>query len=171
MSRLPAVHAVFALAFLPAVIGAPEIYEQEYCSVAATGPTNCRPLPDNFLPFAINASASDHAGTDILEGAFSALAVLQNEYYQIGRNTWPSAIDWTAAVTETVVSGMLRSLTRSLDSLLLSSNPTIREAHENLISTVYDQVIGYHFEQDIVAIRDQVCVLSFVYGCFIGFKF
>ncbi|PTB37844.1 uncharacterized protein TrAFT101_005280 [Trichoderma asperellum] len=155
MSRLPTVHAVFAFAFLPLVIGAPGLYKQEYCSVAVTDCTNCRPSPDNFLPTAVNTSTSDHAGTDILEGAFSALAVLQNEYYQIGRNTWPSAIDWTAAVTETVVCSVISTLTRSLDSLLLGTNPAIREAHENLISTVYDQVIGYHFEQDIVAIRDQ----------------
>lgn len=159
MSRLPTVHAVFTFAFLPVVIGAPGLYKQEYCSVVATDYTNCRPSPDNFLPTAINTSASDHAGTDILEGAFSALAVLQNEYYQIGRNTWPSTIDWTAAVTETVVCSILSTLTRSLDSLLLGTNPAIREAHENLISTVYDQVIGYHFEQDVVAIRDQVSVL------------
>lgn len=159
MSRLPTVYAVFALAFLSVVIGAPGLYEQEYCSVAATDITNCRPAPDNFLPNAIDTSASDHAGTDILEGAFSALAVLQNEYYQIGRNTWPSAIDWTAAVAETVIIGMLSTLTKSLDSLLLGINPTIREAHENLISSVYDQIIGYHFEQDVVAIRDQVCAL------------
>ncbi|KAL7968238.1 glycoside hydrolase family 76 protein [Trichoderma sp. SZMC 28014] len=155
MSPLPIVYAVFALAFPSVVKGAPGLYEQAYCSVAATDTTNCRQVPDNFLPHAINNSASDHAGTDILEGAFSALAVLQNEYYQIGRNTWPSAIDWTAAVTETVVIGMLSTLTQSQDSLLLSSNPAIRGAHENLISSIYDQVIGYHFEQDVVAIRDQ----------------
>lgn len=159
MSPLPIVYAVFALAFPSVVKGAPGLYEQAYCSVAATDTTNCRQVPDNFLPHAINNSASDHAGTDILEGAFSALAVLQNEYYQIGRNTWPSAIDWTAAVTETVVIGMLSTLTQSQDSLLLSSNPAIRGAHENLISSIYDQVIGYHFEQDVVAIRDQVCAL------------
>lgn len=159
MSRLPILYAVFALAFPPVVIGAPGLYEQAYCSVAAADTTHCRQAPDNFLPHAINTSASDHAGTDILEGAFSALAVLQNEYYQVGRNTWPSAIDWTAAVTETVVIGMLSTLTQSQDSLLLSSNPTIQGAHENLISSVYDQVIGYHFEQDVVAIRDQVCAL------------
>lgn len=158
MNRLPIVYGVFALAFLPVVIGAPGLYEQAYCSVAATDITNCRPASDSFLPNAVNTSASDHAGTDILEGAFSALAVLQNEYYQMGRNTWPSAIDWTAAVTETVVIGMLSTLTKSAESLLLSSNPTIRGAHENLISSIYDQILGFHFEQDVVAIRDQVCV-------------
>lgn len=170
MIRLPTVHPVFALAFLHVVIGVPRIYEQEYCSVAATDPTNCQPPPDNFLPNANNASASDHAGTDILEGTFSALAVLQNEYYQIGRNTWPSAIDWTAAVTETITCGALSTISRSLDWLIMGINPTIRGAHENLISSVYDQVIGYHFEQDVVAIRDQVRPPLFVYGYVIDLK-
>lgn len=163
MSRLLTTQAVVALVFLPVVIGAPGLYERKYCSVAAAEITNCRPAPDSFLPNAINTSTSDHAGTDILEGAFSALAVLQNDYYQIERNTWPSAIDWTAAVTETVVIGMLSTLTKSLDSLLLSSNPTIRGAHENLISSIYDQILGFHFGQDVVAIRDQVCVPFFFF--------
>jgi hypothetical protein len=170
MNRLPTAHTVSIcfLAFLPAVFSAPELYEQSYCSGTATDITNCRSAPYSFLPDAIKPSTSDHAGTDILEGAFSALAVLQNEYYQIGRNTWPSAIDWTAAVTETVTIGLLSTLTKSQDSLLLGVDPTTRQAHENLISSVYDQVVGYHFEQDVVAIRDQVCALLFVYGCLVN---
>ncbi|KAL7793219.1 glycoside hydrolase family 76 protein [Trichoderma ceciliae] len=155
MMPLLAIHAIVAFAFLPAVIGVPGSYKQEYCSVVATDLADCRPPPDNFLHITEDSFASDGASTEILGDAFSALAVLQNEYYQVGRNTWPSAIDWTAAVTETVVSGMLSTLTRSLDSMVPGVIPSVREAHENLISSVYDQVIGYHFEQDIVAIRDQ----------------
>ncbi|UKZ75945.1 hypothetical protein TrVFT333_003641 [Trichoderma virens FT-333] len=141
------------LAFLPVVIALYK-HKQEYCSVYAVA-TDCRPPPDDFLHIPAGDLASDEAKTEILEDAFSALAVLQNEYYQIGRNTWPSSIDWTAAVTETVVSGMLSTLTKSLDMIVPGITPSIREAQENLISSVYDQVIGYHFAQDIVAIRDQ----------------
>ncbi|KAM0258488.1 hypothetical protein ACHAQJ_003827 [Trichoderma viride] len=155
MAPLLTIPIIFAFAFLPVVIGAPGLYKQEYCSVAVTDLADCRPPPDTFFNTTINAFASDKAGIEILEDAFSALAVLQNQYYQIGRNTWPSAIDWTAAVTETVVSGMLSTLTRSLDSVVPGVTPSVREAHENLISSIYDQIVGYHFEQDIVAIRDQ----------------
>ncbi|KAL7939101.1 glycoside hydrolase family 76 protein [Trichoderma chlorosporum] len=144
---------MFILAFLPVVIASYR-HKQEYCSVYAVA-TDCRPPPDDFLHIPARDLASDEAKTEILEDAFSALAVLQNEYYQVGRDTWPSAIDWTAAVTQTVVSGMLSTLTKSLDLIVPGITPGIREAQENLISSVYDQVIGYHFAQDIVAIRDQ----------------
>ncbi|KKP03601.1 hypothetical protein THAR02_04285 [Trichoderma harzianum] len=145
---------MFILAFLPVVIASYKHTKQEYCSIY-TVTTNCRPPPDAFLHIPARDLASDEAKTGILEDAFSALAVLQNEYYQIERSTWPSAIDWTAAVTETVVSGMLSTLTKSIDLIVPGITPSIREAQENLISSVYDQVIGYHFAQDIVAIRDQ----------------
>ncbi|RFU81634.1 glycoside hydrolase family 76 [Trichoderma arundinaceum] len=155
MTPLLNVHAAFAFAFLPVVTAAPASYKQEYCSVVATDLGNCRTPPDSFLPFAAQTSASKSANTEILEDAYSALAVLQNEYYQIGRGTWPSAIDWTAAVTETVVSGMLSTLTKSLSLIVPGTTPRVQQEQENLISSVYDQVIGYLFEQDIVAIRDE----------------
>ncbi|KAL7961113.1 glycoside hydrolase family 76 protein [Trichoderma compactum] len=145
---------MFILAFLPVVIASYRHTKPEYCSIYAVA-TNCRPPPASFLRIPARDLASDEAKTGILEDAFSALAVLQNEYYQIGRSTWPSAIDWTAAVTETVVSGMLSTLTKSIDLIVPGITPGIREAQENLISSVYDQIIGYHFAQDIVAIRDQ----------------
>ncbi|KAH6608921.1 glycoside hydrolase family 76 protein [Trichoderma cornu-damae] len=155
MASLIVAHTVVAFAFLPAAIGVPVSPKQEYCSVVAADLADCRPPPDNFLPFTAETSASRGADTGILKEAFSALAVLQNEYYQIGRNTWPSAIDWTAAVIETVVAGMLSTLTKSLDFVDPGTAPGARETHENLISSVYDQVIGYHFGQDIVAIPNQ----------------
>lgn len=160
MAPLHTIHTIFALSLVPAVTGASRLlYNRQYCSVVATDPTDCYPPPDSFLHTPTNTVASDGAGIDILQDAFSALAVLQNEYYKWERNTWPSAIDWTAAVTETVVSGMLSTLTTSLDLLVSGVAPSVREAHENVISAVYDQVIGFHFGQDIVAIRDQVCSL------------
>ncbi|TFB02575.1 hypothetical protein CCMA1212_005028 [Trichoderma ghanense] len=137
------------------VIGAPGLYKHEDCSVIATGAANCREPPKDFLHIPTTTYTFDNASTEILQYAYSALAVLQNDYYQIGRNTWPLAIDWTAAVTQTVVSGMLSTLTRSLNSVVPGVTPNIREAQENLISSVYDQIIGYHYEQDIVAIKDE----------------
>ncbi|PTB66001.1 glycoside hydrolase family 76 protein [Trichoderma citrinoviride] len=103
-----------------------------------------------WLFFSLTSDSSE-----ILQHAYSALAVLQNEYYQIGKSTWPSAIDWTAAVTQTVVSGMLSTLTKSLNLVVPGITPSIRAAHENLISSVYDHIIAYHYEQDIMAIREE----------------
>ncbi|KAL6877086.1 Six-hairpin glycosidase [Trichoderma novae-zelandiae] len=143
------------LASLLAVVGAPGLYEHEDCSVIATGLVNFYRPPHDFLHVPTKEDAFDNASAEILQYAFSALAVLQNEYYQVGRNTWPSAIDWTAAVTQTVVSGMLSTLTKSLSLVFPGITPSIREAHENLISSVYDHIIGYHYEQDIVAIKDE----------------
>ncbi|KAL6887705.1 glycoside hydrolase family 76 protein [Trichoderma longibrachiatum] len=125
------------------------------CSVIATSSADCRQTPADFLRIPTGNHTINNASTEILQYAYSALAVLQNDYYQVGRNTWPLAIDWTAAVTQTVVSGMLSTLTRSLDLIDPGVTPGIRQAQENLISSLYDQIIGYHYAQDIVAIKDE----------------
>lgn len=138
------------------VTGAPGLYKYEACSVIATSSADCRQTPADFLRIPTGNHTINNASTEILQYAYSALAVLQNDYYQVGRNTWPLAIDWTAAVTQTVVSGMLSTLTRSLDLIDPGVTPGIRQAQENLISSLYDQIIGYHYAQDIVAIKDEV---------------
>ncbi|OTA04576.1 hypothetical protein A9Z42_0051650 [Trichoderma parareesei] len=145
--------AILASSLLAA--GAPVSYKPEACSVIASGSAECRQAPADFLRIPTGNHAFNNASTEILQDAFSALAVLQNEYYQIGRSTWPSAIDWTAAVTQTVVSGMLSTLTRSLDLVDPGATSSFQGAHENLVSSVYDQIIGYYYGQDIVAIKDE----------------
>ncbi|PNY27997.1 Uncharacterized protein TCAP_02066 [Tolypocladium capitatum] len=93
-------------------------------------------------------------GAEVLEDAFYALAVLQDSYFVAVNGTWPSSIDWTGAVVETVVSGMLTTLTRSLSSNNPGSDVDWKQK-ENLISSVYAQVVHSFFGQDALAIANQ----------------
>ncbi len=64
-----------------------------------------------------------------------ALRVMQDSYFEPWLGTWPTAIDWTAAVMGTYVSGALRSLSRGLD-MLGAPGTDDRRAKENLIATL-----------------------------------
>lgn len=97
------------------------------------------------------------SGRRVLEDAFYALAVLQNSYFDAVNGTWPSSIDWTGAVIETVVSGMLTTLTQSLSSNDFGGDASWSQK-ENLISSVYAQVVHSFFGQNALAIKDQVSV-------------
>ncbi|KAF5027709.1 hypothetical protein F66182_193 [Fusarium sp. NRRL 66182] len=95
--------------------------QKDYCPVAYTEPpVNCHPLPETFLSFSSKTSNSAPAETDILEDAVSALSVLQDHFFEPDYATWPSAIDWTAAVAGTVIAGMLTTLSKSIDAVDLA---------------------------------------------------
>lgn len=118
-------------------------------------PSNCEPLPESFLDVSSGASDSPSADIHVLEDAFSALVVLQDRYFDANFGTWPSTIDWTGAVTETVISGILTSLTKALAVGSLSGIENWK-AKENLISSFYAQVVSSYFGQDTLSIRGQV---------------
>ena len=93
----------------------------------------------------------------MLEDAFSALAVLQDNYFEAVNGTWPSSIEWTGAVIETIVSGMLTTLTQSLASSDFGSDANWKQK-ENLISSVYAQIVHSFFGQNALAIKNEVSV-------------
>ncbi|KOS17461.1 Mannan endo-1 [Escovopsis weberi] len=132
---------------------------REYCTVFTTGSTTgCQSPPSTFLRDGFNGrpqsdGLADNDRSDILENAFAALAVLQNEYFDPAENSWPTAIDWTAAVTETVVAGMLKTLSTTFDAG--SPSAKSRESDVNLISTLYDQIISSFFGQRSLEIEQQ----------------
>lgn len=130
--------------------------QKTFCPVISVdAASNCQPPPSSFLNISRTPSTSKKEDVKFLEDAFSALAVLQNEYFRASNKTWPSSIDWTGAVVETVVSGMLTTLTKSLGSVVSDSSDGWA-AKENLISSFYDQIISYYFGQDAEAIKGQV---------------
>lgn len=130
---------------------------RNYCSVFEDGLTlDCEPIHEGFSNFSsTEPKASNDAGVRVLEDTFEALFVLQEEYYSSDYGTWPSAIDWTAAVAQTLVTGSLTTLSKSLNSLDLGGF-TDWKAKENLISSFYAQVVGSYFGQDVLSIRAQV---------------
>jgi predicted alpha-1,6-mannanase (GH76 family) len=102
---------------------------------------------------------------------------MQGIYFQIWLGTWPSCIDWTAAVAGTHVSAALYSFTRSLDyehtppapKLFLFSklwnpfSPSTKEGGvipeslkiENEINKYFSQILTYYFGQDAFSLRTQ----------------
>ncbi|POR39130.1 Uncharacterized protein TPAR_00682 [Tolypocladium paradoxum] len=102
----------------------------------------------------VGGRADAGCGTQVLEDAFYALTVLQNSYFDAVNGTWPSSIDWTGAVVETVVAGMLTTLTQSLWSDDFGSDANWKQK-ENLVSSVYAQVVHSFFGQNAQAIKDQ----------------
>ncbi|KAK1780560.1 glycosyl hydrolase [Copromyces sp. CBS 386.78] len=86
-----------------------------------------------------------------------AIDVMQEAYFQVWVGTWPSAIDWTAAVLGTHIAGTLETLHRSLE-IAASRGIEISEgwsATENTISLYFSQLIGFYFGQNIFALRQE----------------
>ncbi|KAG9258164.1 glycosyl hydrolase family 76-domain-containing protein [Emericellopsis atlantica] len=112
-----------------------------------------RSLPTSFLDFAPSARAGNkHSNVQSLEDMFSALQVLQGDYYDADYGTWPTAIDWTAAFAQTLLSGALTTLTESLASF----EPSISFAQkENLLMSYFHQLVGSYYGQDTLSIRGE----------------
>ncbi|SPJ71512.1 related to glycosyl hydrolase [Fusarium torulosum] len=128
--------------------------QQEYCPVIYNEPPkNCNPLPETFLSFSSKVS-DPPAETQILEDALSALSALQDHFFQPDYATWPSAIDWTAAVAGTVIAGMLTTLSKAIDTVDLAGIKDWK-VKENIISTFYAQLVGSYFGQDVLSLRGQ----------------
>lgn len=129
--------------------------QHEYCPVIYNEPPkNCKALPETFLSFSSKDSGPP-AETQVLEDALSALSALQDHFFQPDYATWPSAIDWTAAVAGTVVAGMLTTLSKAIDTVDLAGVKDWK-VKENIISTFYAQLVGSYFGQDVLSLRGQV---------------
>lgn len=92
---------------------------------------------------------------DLLEESLDILQVMQDEYFAPWLGTWPTAIDWTAAVMGTHVSGALSSISRNLDLLPNYKAKTAAGAKENLVTLFFSQVLSFYFGQDHFAIRNE----------------
>lgn len=91
---------------------------------------------------------------DILDPMLEVLSTMQEEYFAPWLGTWPEAIDWTAAVMGTHVSGALSSISRALDLIPVSVQAGDRNK-ENLVTLFFSQILGYYFGQDHFAIRNE----------------
>ncbi|KAF9875714.1 glycosyl hydrolase [Colletotrichum karsti] len=133
-----------------------------YCPIfysESQPPTDCEARqPTNFLqtPRPAKKTSLDTSTTnnEPLEAAFEAMTVMQHDFFVADQGTWPAAIDWTAAVMETMLSGALTSLSQALAVLDIGGNSD-KGAKRNLIDTFFTQLVASYFGQDAVAIRNQ----------------
>ncbi|KAH6687839.1 glycosyl hydrolase family 76-domain-containing protein [Plectosphaerella plurivora] len=139
-------------------------------------PVDClHETPSSFLPFQTSpelATSDSGFNTTALEDAFAALTVMQGEYFSADQGTWLEAIDWTAAVMQTVLSGTLTSLSTAFSDLGLTSNKD-RVAKRNLVDTYFTQTVSSYFGQDALSIRNQAYddILWVVLGWLEAIKF
>ncbi|KAF1351233.1 glycosyl hydrolase family 76-domain-containing protein [Delphinella strobiligena] len=100
----------------------------------------------SILLFSLSASLSQDRL--YLDHAIEALEVMQAEYHELWIGTWPSAIDWTAAVVHTHVSALLDTVTRHN-----LGNETIRPP--DIIHRYFAHTIAYYFGEDFFSLRNE----------------
>ncbi|PHH66280.1 hypothetical protein CDD81_7873 [Ophiocordyceps australis] len=129
-----------------------------YCPVYAKdseSAQNCTKFPTDWSGKEdVNLAVRSDKASLALQDVFTALSNLQNNYFDNINGTWPSSIDWTGAVVETIVSGTLSTLTQSLATSSLGSDEGWKQK-ENLVSSIYAQVVHSFFGQNALAIKDQ----------------
>ncbi|KAM0335401.1 hypothetical protein ACHAQA_000446 [Verticillium albo-atrum] len=117
----------------------------------------------------VNGSEID---AEALEYAFEALTVMQTDFFMPDQGTWPEAIDWTVAVMETMLSGMLTTLSQAFAAIDFVRKDDTR-SKGNLIDSYFTQLVASYFGQDDVSIRHQAYddVLWVVLGWVDAIKF
>ncbi|KAJ6021851.1 hypothetical protein N7540_007355 [Penicillium herquei] len=117
----------------------------------------------------VEADLSDSPGTEAeswsweapaqtLQDLYDALNVMQDSYFCLWMGTWPSSIDWTAAVLATHVGATLSSftLTYGLDAANAEQpHGTSFIALENTISHFYSQLSTFYFGENAFSLRNQ----------------
>ncbi|KAG7132401.1 Mannan endo-1 like protein [Verticillium longisporum] len=155
--------AVLALSSVAAnVLATATIPKHEtYCPVfinATNAPLDCDPsrtvsFIDYPLPLVQSVNDSE-IDTEALEYAFEALTVMQSDFFMPAQGTWPEAIDWTVAVMETMLSGMLTTLSQAFSAIDFLRKDD-KGSERNLIDSYFTQLVASYFGQDDVAIRHQ----------------
>ncbi|KAM0288102.1 hypothetical protein ACHAQH_000170 [Verticillium albo-atrum] len=135
--------------------------QKTYCPVFTDAPQeheDCNSnQPISFIDYApskqrpVNGSEID---AEALEYAFEALTVMQTDFFMPAQGTWPEAIDWTVAVMETMLSGMLTTLSQAFAGIDFIRKDD-KGSERNLIDSYFTQLLTSYFGQDDVSIRHQ----------------
>ncbi|KAH7066095.1 glycosyl hydrolase family 76-domain-containing protein [Paraphoma chrysanthemicola] len=121
-------------------------------------------IPLESLPTGRDSSqlSSDHGPVLTTDNAIhnldQALSVLQDEYFSLWLGKWTTAIDWTAAVTNTYISATLSTLSRSFRYSSASSTPEdaiASQTIENSINRYFGQTTAFYYGEEAFAIRMQ----------------
>ncbi|KAI1406756.1 glycoside hydrolase family 76 protein [Hypoxylon sp. FL1857] len=131
------------------------------CPIFFTKTKKCDPIaPKSFLPANVASIEKDRRphspDLNVLADVLDAMHVMQTEYFAPWLGTWPDAIDWTAAVMGTHISGAVRSLSEALVHIN-SDGESIADwkLETNLVDEYFTQITAYYFGQDAFAIRNE----------------
>lgn len=87
----------------------------------------------------------------------TALRVMQDEYFVLWMGTWPTSIDWTAAVLGTHVAATLSSFTSSASGLDKGdqSHEASFAALENTVNHFFSHTTTFYFGENAFSLRNQ----------------
>ena len=91
--------------------------------------------------------------SSVMDDILHALKILQGHYFEPWQGTWPDAIDWTAAVIATQISGSLNAITRHPAYQPIDS--PYGAVSENTISGYFTHITSFYFGENAFAIRSQ----------------
>lgn len=128
-----------------------------------------KPLADPKLSDGILSSTLDNLSGDTvlsdshatpnetLRDLLSALRGMQDHYFVMWMGTWPSSIDWTAAVLGTHVVATLSSYTSSNPDIVdpAQSQQTVSLAAENTVNRFFSQMTTFYFGENAFSLRNQ----------------
>lgn len=149
-----------ALGLASAAYGLSDQSAVHECPIFFSTAKRCDPIaPKSFLPADVVAPLDWITPTpdlDVLVDFLDAMHVMQEAYFAPWLGTWPSAIDWTAAVMGTHVSGATRTLTEAVRWINRDrKGPLDWRLKANLVEKYFTQVTASYFGQDAFAIRNQ----------------
>ncbi|KAI1081952.1 glycoside hydrolase family 76 protein [Whalleya microplaca] len=169
LSRWLLVRVVYSLMLLAFSVDAfdssvPKYYQSplaQECPVFFQGQKYCNPtIPKSFLPDDVATVVKDRRPRSpdlgVLADLLDAMNIMQTEYFAPWLGTWPTAIDWTAAVMGTHISGATRSLSEAARLIRSDPNGVVDwKLKSNLVDSYFTQLTGYYFGQDAFAIRNE----------------
>ncbi|KAJ5933912.1 Six-hairpin glycosidase [Penicillium verhagenii] len=100
-------------------------------------------------------SWSWEAPAQTLQDLLGALNVMQDKYFCLWLGTWPTSIDWTAAVLGTHVGAALSSLTSSYNFDAEQPHNVSFAGLENTVNQFFSQLNTFYFGENAFALRNQ----------------
>ncbi|KAI1426780.1 glycosyl hydrolase family 76-domain-containing protein [Xylaria sp. FL1777] len=131
------------------------------CAVFSKSQKPCDPIaPASFLPASYSivsktkTRSTQIANNGVFLSLLDALNVTQSGFFAPWLGTWPDAIDWTAAVIGTHISGVTRTVSEDLGFLNTRKDNIVDwRQTSNLIDKYFTQLIAFYFGQDALAMR------------------
>ncbi|KAJ2968973.1 hypothetical protein NUW58_g10099 [Xylaria curta] len=159
--KLVAIVPQFLLGHILLAPTTPAFKLPDRCPVFFDKQRPCDPItPASFLPPSIDIGTKPRpdriADDSVFADLLSALNATQTIFFAPWLGTWPEAIDWTAAVIGTHISGATRSISEDLAALnSRHDSVTAWKLASNLIDDYFAQTIAFYFGQNAVALRNE----------------